>query len=679
VLATLFAGLLALTPIHSFDVWWHLRTGALIVSEGRIPITDCFTYTATGRPWITHEWLSEVIFHGLHQLGGADTLVGFKALLAALAVGLGALAGVAGPDFRSRLPAAALAIVLAAPLISPRAFVRPHMITALLLGLTLLALRLESTTGRARWRWVLVPIFLIWANLHSGFLLGLGAVILYWIGDGARGGLWRQRAAVVVAVLIAVLVNPHHVQAVLYPIRLVARPEVRGTIVELRNVFHPAYQGALFLYGMAAAAMLTVVLLLMSQRRLVWAVLLPGLAFWALAVRSVRSVSELAVVAPVLIVAHGDALGRRRPVALAVAGITIGISVIGGAWVVGSGIPMGAEAPRRIGLGVNPMNCPRAAVRFLEATNPPGRIFNKISFGGYIIHELWPEKQVFIDGRLDVFPPEFLSAYQPLIDLGEGWDETVEGYGISLAIVDYPRDVTIDWDLRAKLRDSEEWVCVYFSNNAVVYARDVPENTDLIRRFGSRFDPTRRTAASVRTFATEATAETLDRAIAAIEAMLDAVPGDTAPAIVLGQLFDHAGRSSDAVDRFRRVLAHDPSAATVRLLLAGALRRAGDPGSARVELRRVLDENPERVDALLSLGDVERAAGRREEAIRALERAADIDTENHLVQLRLGVLNAELGRYDEAERHFLRARELRPDDPAPRRNLEQLRRVRGQR
>lgn len=646
-----FTVLLAVFPITSFDVWWHLKTGEIILRNGRIPTTDSFTYTAFGRPWITHEWLSEVIFYLLHRAGGVDALIVFKSILAALAIGLSAVAGVIGADWRRRLPAAAVGIVLAAPLISPRAFVRPHMMTALLLGATLLLLRLESETGKRRWRWTLIPLFVIWANLHSGFLLGLGLVVIYWVGERPTfpGGTssesppaWGDRGLVLAAALAATLINPHHAQALLYPIKLVLRPEVRGTIVELRSIFHPAYRGALFLDALFATAVVTVILLVISRRQICWAVLLPGLVFLLLALRSLRNVSELAVLVPALVAVHGSALGRKPVVAAVVSVAVMVAATVEGGMIARSGTPMGADGHRRIGLGVDTANCPVAAVEFLRQEHPSGRIFNPLAFGGYLIHELWPRNRVFVDGRLDVFEPEFLVRYQRLIDLGEGWDEAVSEYGIALAIIDYQADLSVDWNLRARLRDDPDWVCVFFSDNALVYARRIPENHDLLARFACPFDPSRRTDGSARAFAVAASTAELDQSIAAVEKMLEIAPDQETPAIVAGKLLAFAGRAADAVEW----------------------------------LTRVLERQPANVDAALLLADVERGRGRPDAALEALQRAAAVAPGSYLVQLRLGVLNAQLGRFDQAERHLIRALEIRPGDPAAQQNLSRLRDLR---
>ncbi len=42
------------------DLWWHLRTGQLVVQTHAVFHTDPYSFTRSGQPWIDHEWLSQV-------------------------------------------------------------------------------------------------------------------------------------------------------------------------------------------------------------------------------------------------------------------------------------------------------------------------------------------------------------------------------------------------------------------------------------------------------------------------------------------------------------------------------------------------------------------------------------------------------------------------------------------
>jgi hypothetical protein len=640
--AILVSGLLAFYPIHSFDLWWHLRTGQLILEQGRIPHTDPFSYTASGRPWVTHEWLAEVLFYLLHRTGGANLLVIWKALLCALTLGLAGWAGLVGHRARERLPATALGILLAAPLLAIRAFVRPHLLTALLLAVTLLLLRKESATGRPAWRWALPPLFLLWANLHSGFLLGLGLVALYWTGEaisiriGAAGPAaeprWRGRLIALGASLLSTLVNPHHVEALLYPLKLVANPVVTGMIAELQSPFDPRFRGALFLWFLLLCALALAALLPGRLRRLQGSLILPGAVFAVLALQAVRSVSELAVLVPALVAAHGERLSGRRVVAAVTSALVL-LGAIGlGLLASGPGIPMGKnENPRRTALGIHQVNLPGAAVEFLRQTRPPGRVFGVMGFSSWMIYKLWPEKEVYIDGRLDVFPPEFLEDYGTMMTTGEGWDEAVARYDIQMALVDYPDPAARGRGLHGRLREDPDWVCVFFSDNALVYARRLPQNKEIISRYGIAFDPGLRTRESLVQFAAGASPAVIDQTLAALQRINGMAPGEEAPGLILQGLRDVKTGQKDGTGQ---------------------------------------------VVNLLNRADEELAAGRADAALETLEQAATLAPENGLVQLRLGVLHARAGRLEQAEACLSRAVKLRPGDGAARQNLERVRRMR---
>ena len=79
----LLFGLLAMTARNAVDpdLWWHLRTGQWIVDTGHVPHTDPFSFTRAGHAWVSHEWLSEVVFYELWKHGGPAALIVFSAII----------------------------------------------------------------------------------------------------------------------------------------------------------------------------------------------------------------------------------------------------------------------------------------------------------------------------------------------------------------------------------------------------------------------------------------------------------------------------------------------------------------------------------------------------------------------------------------------------------------------
>ena len=113
------------------DLWWHLRTGQWIVETGHVPHSDPFSFTRAGHAWVSHEWLSEVVFYELWKHGGTTALIVFSAIITTAGFMLLYL----------RCPGkkhwAAAATVLGALASAPSWGVRPQMFTFTLASLLL--------------------------------------------------------------------------------------------------------------------------------------------------------------------------------------------------------------------------------------------------------------------------------------------------------------------------------------------------------------------------------------------------------------------------------------------------------------------------------------------------------------------------------------------------------------
>src|SRR5215203_550310 len=55
---------------YQTDFWQHLARGRLIATEHAIVSADRFTYTVPGRPFLDNNWFSQLLYYGVHQVGG---------------------------------------------------------------------------------------------------------------------------------------------------------------------------------------------------------------------------------------------------------------------------------------------------------------------------------------------------------------------------------------------------------------------------------------------------------------------------------------------------------------------------------------------------------------------------------------------------------------------------------
>jgi tetratricopeptide (TPR) repeat protein len=215
VTITAAAGLLACQELFDADTWWHLRAGQWILSNRRLPYLDPFSFGSSDRPWIDLAWIFQVFLALSYQAGrvGGMILLAAAACSATLLIVL--CATVRGP--RSWLMA--LIWLPALLLLSTRVQPRPEVFS-LLLTATYLAI-LDGCDRRPGWVWVLLPVQLLWVNMHGLFVLGPVLLAAY-VADGGKRR-WRRLAPAFAAVLAACLVNPYGLRGALFPLELLPK------------------------------------------------------------------------------------------------------------------------------------------------------------------------------------------------------------------------------------------------------------------------------------------------------------------------------------------------------------------------------------------------------------------------------------------------------------------------
>lgn len=256
---------------------------------------------------------------------------------------------------------------------------------------------------------------------------------------------------------------------------------------------------------------------------------------------------------------------------------------------------------------------------------------------------------------------------------GTGWGQMSRRHGISLAIVNYNPNPTQTGGLRERLRDDPQWACVFFGDNAMVFARKVTENQALLDRFACPFDPTLGSVPAIWNFALKASPEDRNQAVSAMQAMLKIAPEEKKTLMTLGLVLHAAGQSGEAAPYLRRAVTLGPESTSARLLLAEALSRAQEYAEAEAEVAQVLVTEPDNVEARIIRADLQRNQDDSTGALQTLEEAARIDPRNYFVQLRLGDLYRKQGDRAQAITHCERALRIRPGDPNARRLLEAIR------
>jgi hypothetical protein len=473
---------LAVRAITDPDFWWHLRAGQFIWETRGIPRADVFSSTFFGREWVAHEWLSEALMYAVHQSFGYAGLVVFFALVmsAAMWVALRRFAGRAGHPY-----VAGFALLLGALTASPTWGARPQMFSFLFASVFFAALDGHARGEGGRRVWLLVPLTVLWVNMHAGFALGLTLIVLTiagllldaWLSEEEnREPVWRRvrtLAAVLAACVAAVVLNPNGARLYAYPFETLTSQAMMKYINEW---FSPDFHEPMF-QPLAAMLLATFAVMILSRERVRPSSLLMLAATAYAALRSGRNAPFFALAAMPLLAEHTwkwlsrQAWGERLLKPEKSEGgsqlfpkVALNLLVFVVAPLALCLVRVGQVSARRA--SDEARNFPAAAVEFIRENRLPQPVFNEYGWGGYMIWKLQPDYRVYIDGRADVYGDAFMEEFLNTRDGVAAWRGPLEREGVRTVAVNP------DAPLASLLRQETGWRKVFEDKQAVIFVRE---------------------------------------------------------------------------------------------------------------------------------------------------------------------------------------------------------------
>ena len=215
VLLLLFYGLFLTHKIDltQADLGRHLKNGEILFSHPEILKTNFYSYTHPEYPIVNHHWLSGLVFHGIHKLFGFEGLSVFFILLS-LATFFLFFGLAAQSDFR----VASLASLIVIPLLAERTEIRPEVFTYLFSAIFFFIL-FQWSRGvlSRRWLLLLVPLQILWVNLHIYLFLGPLMVLVFLPGNLKR---FKELGAIFLAVVLVNLLNPAGLKGAFEPFKI---------------------------------------------------------------------------------------------------------------------------------------------------------------------------------------------------------------------------------------------------------------------------------------------------------------------------------------------------------------------------------------------------------------------------------------------------------------------------
>ena len=475
-IAVLLFWLLFWIELNDPDYFWHLKAGEYIVSHMALPSGDPFSYTFQGKPWVLSAWLFEAVLYGVFTLLGTT---GIKLLTATLGtVSTYIVYRAANRLLGVSTLALALAITYFTMLVG--GFVpRPQLVTYVLLAVFVHLLVAFKYFADDRRLWLIPPLLVLWVNMHGAYLIGIVLLGLFCTCEwliylaGPVNPAHRRRllklSLIAAGGALATVINPAGVGGWLFPLQVMNMDFANSVVAEWQSPNFRDLDGKLYLvlaFGFFLASIYR------QTKPDLTEIALPVFFLFAGFV-SVRHIPlTMLILVPFVAVALRDGPVQRFYGRLTGSGKQLGKAEYVLNWVLLCVIGMTfyllnptQQANAQVRLNAL---MPVKAVEFVKSHGITGRMLNEYAQGGYLIYHLYPQQQVFIDGRADIYGDKFLKEFINIRQGEPGWDKAFDKYAIDYLIV--RRDAPI----RERLLSRDDFKMVYDDAAHSVLVRKLP-------------------------------------------------------------------------------------------------------------------------------------------------------------------------------------------------------------
>lgn len=292
--------LLAVLPNMIVQDSWLALVGGREILEHGLPHTDTLAGWTSGTDWIDQPWLAQVAFYGLFTAGGIDL-----ALLAHVAVLVVAFAGAlaAARSLGASAKSAALTGMLCM-FVAPWALQLRPQTFAIPLFVAVLWLLAADSRAPSRRVLLVLPLLVLWANLHGTVVLAALLVVLRAVTlavaalrarKPAADWLWRSLALGVLP-FACLFASPYGAALGDYYRTMLVSPLLRSFVDEWAASAPSAKTTGFYLVGAVAVA-----LFVRYRSRLTGFEQLALLLLLAVGVSAIRSITWFALAAAILL------------------------------------------------------------------------------------------------------------------------------------------------------------------------------------------------------------------------------------------------------------------------------------------------------------------------------------------------------------------------------------------
>lgn len=492
VLFLIFIFFASQLPLRDFDIWFHIKTGELILNLQAIPRTESFSYSAAGREWTTFEWLFQVIIYLISQIGlwAIPPFISFFIVIEYFF-----FLRILGYIFRlSLLPRLLLAFGF---WVSTYEFntARPHTIAYAFLTMVIFLILARIFKGK-KWIYATPLVTLVWQNIHSTGFLSWGfhlifasILLLQWFLTRKRDLLPIIKDLIFLTIInfIITLTPPMGILDYKLLWRFFLEREFLAYFIAEWGPPQDNPFGFRIYTASVITSLVLFTLISIKNKSLVKNLL--GIPFIITAAAGYSATRNIYLGTLGLFILFGWSLtyliNWLKPNLKIIFYIILSIIILG--------FYLWVFSLKYDNIHANRLYYPVGATEFIKTHDLLGNMFNDYNYGAYMLYQLYPQKKVFIDGRADVFLCCEMHDYLQLAGKKKLPDDKYrqflkdtiwDKYHISYAVI-----VTTKHNVMRRiatlLNTDPEWILGYWDDDAQIFIRRDGKNANVIKQFGA--------------------------------------------------------------------------------------------------------------------------------------------------------------------------------------------------
>lgn len=499
-------------PLWDSDFWWHIATGRDIVSAGSLPEKDPFSYTSVlaenKNPFPKWEnfilkqyWLGQITLYLIYDNFSAAGIIILRTFLLIMTL---IITSWTLKRYSVSLPISFIFIFMLFSACLKSTGERPVLFTILFTALTLFFLE-DSRMKNGKQIFLLIPLMLLWSNIHGGFIIGIIIISIFMFGEGIsyllkKNRIMKRRHFFYSVSLLAIgisLINPTGWDA----IYIAANIPFKYKLIHqnIQEYFSPysifKEKVAPLQYEYIFLISILPIILLFRHKKMELSHIMLLVIFAVMSIFARRFIIYYVLIGSIILAKETDALiaglmEQKLSVVKnnKIMNMLVFVTLISATLYLIGMLQRFEKTELKISSSV-----PTRAVDFIEKNKLSGNMLNDYGYGGYMSWRLYPQK-TFIDTRtlnmlVRIEYNWIMQAAEYATEVNQSksntplWERLLNHYKINFIFIQMLDPHAQMYPIIFKLIESDKWMPVYCDLISVIFVRNVEQNRLFIEKF----------------------------------------------------------------------------------------------------------------------------------------------------------------------------------------------------